>query len=164
MHSALCPLTPIGSPFSAGGPLIPKKGLRRPRVSRRHVGAVVEKPGVFNVKVSVFTSVADTKYAHKKLPKCWNLCLTSNFAVRKYHPILTITHVSRERKTTLLLISPKNPSPPTFGIYEILVKIHGRILPTGSTGLVYIYLHENHKKSTIHVGKYTNRPMDLLWV
>ena len=28
-------------------------------------------------------------------------------------------------------------------------------------GLVrYIYLHENHKKSTIHVGKYTRQPMD----
>ena len=24
---------------------------------------------------------------------------------------------------------------------------------------MYVYLHENHKKSTIHVGKYTN-PMD----
>ena len=83
--------------------------------------------------------------------------------VRKYHPILTITHVSKERKTTLLLISPKNPSPPTFGIYEILVKIHGRILPIGSMGLVYIYLHENHKKSSIHVGKYTIVPW-ILWV
>ena len=36
-------------------------------------------------------------------------------------------------------------------------RIHG-------TGIPYIYLHENHKKSTIHVAKYTVRPMDLLWV
>ena len=27
----------------------------------------------------------------------------------------------------------------------------------------YIYLHENRKKSTIHVGKYTVRPMDPMW-
>ena len=31
--------------------------------------------------------------------------------------------------------------------------------PIPSMGLVYLPIHENHKKSTIHVGKYTS-PMD----
>ena len=40
------------------------------------------------------------------------------------------------------------------------VSISHRI-PVGRT--VYLPIHENHKKSTIHVGKYTVRPMGILW-
>ena len=134
MHSALCPLTPIGSPFSAGGPLIPKKGLRRRRVSRRRVGAVVEKPGVFNVKVSVFSSVADTKYAHTKNYQNVGTYVSIIRRKTRFHPFCSSKipsnfelsrHMYLGKKTKLLLISPKNPSPQPLGSMKSWSKFMG---------------------------------------
>jgi len=108
---------------------------------------VVEKPGVFNVKVSVFSSVADTKYAHTKNYQNVGTYVSIIRRKTRFHPFCSSKipsnfelsrHMYLGKKNKVTVDFSQKSVPPTFGVYEILVKIHGIILPIGSMYGVYL--------------------------